>query len=367
MQNKKLKITCIFHQGCMDGWMSALPIWLVYNQVADMVFVPAHYNDNPPEVQDNDYVFIVDFSYKPDVLAEWKTGSAEVFLIDHHTKAIQEVIDHPTFEFMKNKEVHNACLYCAGTRQLTGYLAFNDGRPQYKQSSGAGLVLAFIDKYKDHMSMSQVEAGLWQEVCQTAAISESYDLWHHNGQEEHDNTYLSMFFKQWLTNNRELFVQMKTHPEQSGAVMRSLSDDWNNVTLLQKLQFGRNETHEHGVKCRELCKTAYEVKLPIQNHKDIKIGFISNKDLKVSISTLGSIATREYGWDVMIMIAVVKDKEYVLSMRSNENGKNVNVADICAEIGNGPYGLSGGGHRNAAGCTIRKSDLDDVVVAVESI
>ena len=76
---------------------------------------------------------------------------------------------------------------------------------------------------------------------------------------------------------------------------------------------------------------------------------------------------REYGWDVMVMIAAVKDNTYILTLRSNESGTNVDVSDICDQIGKGPFGLTGGGHRNAAGCTIRRGDLQEVVSKVLSL
>jgi oligoribonuclease NrnB/cAMP/cGMP phosphodiesterase (DHH superfamily) len=207
----------------------------------------------------------------------------------------------------------------------------------------------------------------WEEITSTGKVSQSYDLWHHGGEEKHVNTYLSMFFKEWERSNRDKFNTMQTSPEQSHALMLELVQSWAVESLDSKLSIGEASTAEHGKQCRALCETAYEVKLPVVGYDKVKIGFIPGENLKVSVSTLGSIAVREYGWDVMVMIAAVKDNCYILSLRSNESGTNVDVADICDQIGKGPFGLTGGGHRNAAGCTIQRDDLQEVASKVLSL
>ena len=364
ISRKKLKVTCIFHKGCMDGWMSALPIWQAYHQIAELKFVPAHYSDTPPVVDGDDYVFIVDFSYKPEVIANWFTGEAEVFLLDHHTKAIQELVDSPLLGL---KQVEKYGVYESDKRKLTAVLAFNEGKSFDYQLSGAGLVAGFLVTWRDSIQACIANNASFREIYDTVVISQSYDLWHHNGEEMHQNTFLSMFFKNWEKTHREKFNRMVKHPEESHALMMELAADWGMTSLQQKLDYGKSVTIEHGLKCRELCKTAYEVKMPVQGYNDVKIGFIPGEKLDVSVSTLGSIAVREYGWDVMVMIAAVKDNTYILSLRSNESGTNVDVADICDQIGKGPFGLTGGGHRNAAGCTIRRGDLQEVVSKVLSL
>lgn len=368
---KKLKVTCIFHKGCMDGWMSALPIWFAYHQTAELKFIPAHYSDTPPVVDEDDYVFIVDFSYKPEVIANWYTGNAEVFLLDHHTKAIQELVDSPLLGLKKIG--YQQALYDSDKLKLSAYLAFNDDKPHSQQCSGSGLVMDFLYKYRDSIQAGQFTTEVSDELTTTIPIAQSYDLWHHDGEEMHPNTFLSMFFKKWETTNREKFNRMQKHPEESHALMMELVNDWRLTSLQQKLDYGKSVTIEHGIKCRALCETAYEIKLPVEKQDikigyvpgdvhEIKIGYIPGDKLDVSVSTLGSIAVREYGWDVMVMTAAMVEDKRVLTMRSFKDGANIDVAHICAAIAEGPYGVSGGGHRNAAGCTIYDRDTADVLV-----
>ena len=363
----KLKVTCIFHKGCMDGWMSALPIWHAYHETAEMKFIPAHYGDEPPAYDGEDFIFVVDFSYKPEVIEKWETGKAEVFIIDHHTKAIQALVDHPALNLQPGPEIGKGKVYDSKARYLTAYLAFNDGKPHKCQASGAGLVREFLENYRGSLSIGELSGTAWEEITSTGKVSQSYDLWHHGGEEKHVNTYLSMFFKEWERSNRDKFNTMQASPEQSHALMLELVQSWAAESLDSKLSIGEAATAEHGKQCRGLCETAYEVKLPVVGYDKVKIGFIPGENLKVSVSTLGSIAVREYGWDVMVMIAAVKDNCYILTLRSNESGTNVDVSDICDQIGKGPFGLTGGGHRNAAGCTIRRGDLQEVVSKVLSL
>lgn len=361
---KKLKVTCIFHKGCMDGWMSALLIWMAYHETAEMKFIPAHYGDEPPAYDGEDFIFVVDFSYKPEVIEKWDTGKAEVFIIDHHTKAIQELVDSPLLGL---KPVEKYGVYESDNKKLTAVLAFNEGKSFDYQLSGAGLVAGFLVTCRDSIQACIANNASFREIYDTVEISQSYDLWHHGGEEKHVNTYLSMFFKEWERSNREKFNTMQASPEQSHALMLELVQSWTAESLDSKLSIGEAATAEHGKQCRALCETAYEVKLPVEGYNKVKIGFIPGESLKVSVSTLGSIAVREYGWDVMVMIAAVKDNCYILTMRSNESAANVDVADICDQIGKGPYGLTGGGHRNAAGCTIRRDVLQEVASKVLSL
>ena len=252
-----------------------------------------------------------------------------------------------------------ACLYES--------MRINDGKPHKRQASGAGLVREFLENYRGSLSIGELSGTAWEEITSTGKVSQSYDLWHHDGEEKHVNTYLSMFFKEWERSNRDKFNTMQTSPEHSHALMFELVQSWAIESLDSKLSIGEAATAEHGKQCRALCETAYEVKLPVVGYDKVKIGFIPGENLKVSVSTLGSIAVREYGWDVMVMIAAVKDNCYILTLRSNESGTNVDVSDICDQIGKGPFGLTGGGHRNAAGCTIRRGDLQEVASKVLSL
>jgi|UniRef100_UPI0037C1682C oligoribonuclease NrnB/cAMP/cGMP phosphodiesterase (DHH superfamily) len=64
---------------------------------------------------------------------------------------------------------------------------------------------------------------------------------------------------------------------------------------------------------------------------------------------------REMGADVAVMDAVVNDKEHVYSLRSNSEGRSIDVAAICRYFKDNGMALTGGGHLNAAGVAFEKS------------
>ncbi len=77
----------LWHKNCFDGYSSA---WIVATglQAINESFelMPAVYGEEPPDVTDRN-VYIVDFSYPPDVLERMIQQADFLTLIDHHKKA----------------------------------------------------------------------------------------------------------------------------------------------------------------------------------------------------------------------------------------------------------------------------------------
>ncbi|RDH84030.1 MAG: phosphohydrolase [endosymbiont of Galathealinum brachiosum] len=83
--NNKL---CIFHGNCPDGFGAA---WAVRHALGDSVdFYKGVHQQTPPDVNGRD-VFIVDFSYKKDVLVDMLTTAASITILDHHISAEKEL------------------------------------------------------------------------------------------------------------------------------------------------------------------------------------------------------------------------------------------------------------------------------------
>lgn len=91
-------ILCIFHSSCADGFGAA---WSLHHNMphANIEFWPAKYDDKPediPNVQGR-LVYMLDFSYKRNVMA-YMLREAETFcLLDHHKSAAEalEGLDDP--------------------------------------------------------------------------------------------------------------------------------------------------------------------------------------------------------------------------------------------------------------------------------
>lgn len=77
----------IYHQGCLDGLAAA---WCFSRMPAEVEFIPGTYQKPPPALRDR-IIFLVDFSYKLDVIKELLAAGNTVTLLDHHASAIEEL------------------------------------------------------------------------------------------------------------------------------------------------------------------------------------------------------------------------------------------------------------------------------------
>lgn len=73
----------IYHGNCFDGFTAA---WAARNFLPSAKFHAGVYGEAPPDVTDKN-VFIVDFSYKRDVLEEMSYKARSLIVIDHHKTA----------------------------------------------------------------------------------------------------------------------------------------------------------------------------------------------------------------------------------------------------------------------------------------
>ncbi|MGE4259197.1 MAG: phosphohydrolase [Candidatus Babeliales bacterium] len=95
----------IYHSNCADGFSAA---WVFHNvqERAEVTFDfhAGVYNKAPPDVK-NRIVYLVDFSYKREVVKQMCEDAVEVILIDHHKTAIGDLdplTDERSAEFVPN-------------------------------------------------------------------------------------------------------------------------------------------------------------------------------------------------------------------------------------------------------------------------
>src|SRR5688572_16804381 len=86
-----MKPLCIYHGNCADGFTSA---WVVRKNLPEAEFHAGVYQDAPPDVTDRD-VYLVDFSYKRDVLLEMAERARWITILDHHKTAEADLRDLP--------------------------------------------------------------------------------------------------------------------------------------------------------------------------------------------------------------------------------------------------------------------------------
>lgn len=81
-------ITVIYHKQCVDGFASAFVCWLAFGNNAE--YIPMAYGDDPPDVRGKN-LYIVDFSFKRDVMLRLMKDARRTRVFDHHKTAQAEL------------------------------------------------------------------------------------------------------------------------------------------------------------------------------------------------------------------------------------------------------------------------------------
>lgn len=92
MNDLKVKgenILCIYHGNCADGYTAA---WALRRYYPEAEFHAGVYQETPPDCTGK-HVYIVDFSYKRDVLEKIIEQADMVTILDHHESARDDLIE----------------------------------------------------------------------------------------------------------------------------------------------------------------------------------------------------------------------------------------------------------------------------------
>lgn len=92
----------LYHADCNDGMGAAYAAWLKFGDYAK--YLPVQYNRPLPEIAGGSDVFILDFSYKRDILESLRQVSNSLLVLDHHKTARDDLIglDYATFDMNKS-------------------------------------------------------------------------------------------------------------------------------------------------------------------------------------------------------------------------------------------------------------------------
>lgn len=89
----KKRTACLYHAD-LDGWGSAYSLWKALKATNELMFIEVQYGQEPPYEALRgfapDRVYIVDFSYKSDVLKPF-LDEFDTFIIDHHKSSLPEL------------------------------------------------------------------------------------------------------------------------------------------------------------------------------------------------------------------------------------------------------------------------------------
>lgn len=144
---------CIYHGNCADGFGSA---WAVREALGDIEFYPGVYQELPPDVSGRD-VYLVDFSYKYDVLCEMSFKARSITVIDHH-KTAQEDLSRLPFAGKTFADRPGATDYCRNCNMPDIAAVFDMER------SGAGLAWDYFhpDKPRPKLIDHIEDRDLWR-------------------------------------------------------------------------------------------------------------------------------------------------------------------------------------------------------------
>ena len=95
-----MSVLVIYHRSCLDGFGAAYAAWRKYPNAE---FIPIQYGETPPDVTGRD-VFILDFSFKRDVLQAMYQQAKSLQVIDHHKTAQEDLegLDYALFDMSKS-------------------------------------------------------------------------------------------------------------------------------------------------------------------------------------------------------------------------------------------------------------------------
>ena len=99
-----MKIIIIYHADCADGFAGAYAAWKKFGNEA--LFFPLIHNTPPPEIK-NAEVYIIDFSFKEEVMKEIIKKAKKVIALDHHISA--EKTTKMAHDFIYEND-HSGCI-----------------------------------------------------------------------------------------------------------------------------------------------------------------------------------------------------------------------------------------------------------------
>lgn len=132
----------LYHKHCLDGLAAAYSFWncddfVVTHGLTEDSFLPVQYGSPPPELPPDSDLFIVDFSYEPEVIKELQKRHRSVIVLDHHETALR-------LEGLPNCHID--------TSECGAYLAYKYIWEDFKKERPLGRfdVPIFITYIKDH-------------------------------------------------------------------------------------------------------------------------------------------------------------------------------------------------------------------------
>jgi len=91
----------LYHANCLDGFGAAYAAWKRFGNSAQ--YIPVQYQQDPPEMELNSEIYIVDFSYPLETLQKLQSLHKKVCVLDHHVTAKEALLSYKDSIFDLNK------------------------------------------------------------------------------------------------------------------------------------------------------------------------------------------------------------------------------------------------------------------------
>lgn len=290
--------------GCQDGFMSAYVMNLFFKEINEEAeFIAVNYNKPIPDVTGKD-VFIVDFSYHPDVLKEASKTAKSILMLDHHLLASQQWGSYGNFIIPKSE---NTC-------EINVLIV--------KEMSGVGLAMDFAYE-KFHRNQNSFIYN--DRLVQIVDAIQDRDLW---------------LFK--YPDTLIIYEMISAMPSTFEALDNLIFQE-NNIEYEFKLREA-----ESFVKIKEKLAQDYAAKFQLINFQGYEIPIV-NVPANFS-SRVGEILYQKHPFALMYCLSTTK---VFCSLRSDSKS-GMNVCELAEKF-------KGGGHFNSAGFGLTPDELPNLL------
>lgn len=289
----------IYHKNCLDGWMSAYLTILLLGDKPYKLY-PMLYNDTIPKIEDNDIVYVVDFSLTMEQLLDLASKNKSVSLFDHHAAAFKCLVD--IYKDYKIEDIPNNAWYAFDQNNLCIHLDMSN--------SGAMIMWRELSK-----SMESRKHAVYNDRLERLAKAVSdRDLWNFNIP---DTEVLCQVLdsQPWTKESFDYIWQCE----------RTLFGE-----MVAKAEATVSMMHEYASK---QAKTATVIRF---DGMDIPVANCTSL-----ISLTNEKMYNDVNGPVSMTYAINGTVDVIVSMRSSR-ASGISVGDICVKHG-------GGGHKHSAG------------------
>jgi len=175
MSNSRITkdIVVIYHSECPDGFSAAWVAWKKFGEQAE--YVPARHQEPLLDGLTNKEIFILDFSFPKEIMAEVVENNKKVVVLDHHKSAEESVkMAHKYVYDMNHSGAVLAWQYFFSELPIPWLLKYIEDRDLWKlelrDTFTMGLMLDTFDK--DFEIWSQLAEELEDEVARNRYIEQ---------------------------------------------------------------------------------------------------------------------------------------------------------------------------------------------------